>query len=160
METGDEVFLDDDDDIDEHVVPKQSVTDVVFEANTGECPINLEELRSELNEELDVGQSQTPVRELTKDEKIKLWFKREEKKEVLAIKKSYKSPAAKDLKRGIINWFFDADLQLFVLKRYDGLQYLKKKLKVFNSLPKCELKELAWKELINQGNDPYAEVIA
>ena len=37
---------------------------------------------------------------------------------------------------------------------------MKKKLKVFNSLPKCELKELAWRELINLGNDPYAEVIA
>ncbi len=48
---------------------------------------------------------------------------------------------------------------MFVIKRYDGTQYLKKTLKTFNSLPKCEIKELAWKELINLGDDQYAAVI-
>ena len=47
-----------------------------------------------------------------------------------------------------------------MIKRFDGTQYLKKTLKTFNSLPKCELKELAWKELINLEDDPYAAVIA
>ena len=64
------------------------------------------------------------------------------------------------LKKGIISWFFDSELKVFVIKRFDGTQYLAKTLKTFNSLLKCELKELAWKELINLGDDPYAVVIA
>ena len=36
---------------------------------------------------------------------------------------------------------------------------MKNNLKTFSSLPKYEIKELAWKELINIGNDPYAEVM-
>ena len=117
----DEVFPDDADDIDEHMVIEQPVTEMVFEDNSEKDPIDLEELRTEINVESDAGQTQTPVGELSKDEKRRLWFKREEKKEALAIKKLIKSPAARNLKQGIISWFFDADLKLFVLKRYDGL---------------------------------------
>ena len=78
----------------------------------------------------------------------------------MLYKKDYDVSGTDELKKGIISWFFDSELQLFVIKRYDGLQYLEKMIKVFNSLPKCELMELAWKNLINLGNDPYAEVIA
>ena len=49
---------------------------------------------------------------------------------------------------------------MFVIKRFNGQQYLKNNLKTFSSLPKYEIKELAWKELINIGNDLYAEVMA
>ena len=49
---------------------------------------------------------------------------------------------------------------MYFLPKYDGIQYPKKTLKTFNSLPKYELKELAWKELINIDNDPYADVMA
>ena len=66
----------------------------------------------------------------------------------------------KEFKRGIISWFFDSELKLSVIKRLDGLQYLKSNLKTFISLPKYEIKELAWKELINIGNDPDAKVMA
>ncbi len=51
-------------------------------------------------------------------------------------------------------------MKVFVIKQFDGTQYLKKTLKTFNSLPKCELKELAWKKLINLGDDQYAAVIS
>ena len=33
-------------------------------------------------------------------------------------------------------------------------------MKTFNSIPKYEIKDLAWKELINRDNDPYANVLA
>ncbi|KAI3754531.1 hypothetical protein L1987_54316 [Smallanthus sonchifolius] len=39
----------------------------------------------------------------------------------------------------IISWFYEAEFKLFALKISDGVQYLKPRLKYFNSLPRCEV---------------------
>ena len=97
--------------------------------------------------------------EPTREEFKKSWFRKFEKTKKLSFKSSIDVSGTKELKKGIISWFFDSELKLFVIKRFDGLQYLKNNLKTFSSLPINEIKELAWKELINIENDPYADVM-
>ena len=111
-----------------------------------------EEKRDDVNEPEDV--------EPNREELKKSWFRKFEKAEEIAYKSSVDVSGLKELKKGIINWFYDSELNLFVIKRFDGLKYLKNNLKTFSSLPKYEIKELAWKELINIGNNQYAEVMA
>ena len=88
-----------------------------------------------------------------------MWFKDIPEKTKTVYKEIIKIPGVGDLRKGIISWFFDNELQLFVLKRFDGLQYLANNLSVFNYLPYLELKELAKKPLINRGNNQMAEVM-
>ncbi|MDV3194607.1 MAG: hypothetical protein Q8886_02740, partial [Candidatus Phytoplasma australasiaticum] len=54
---------------------------------------------------------------------------------------------------------FDEELQLFVIKRFDGVQYVEKDKKKFNSFPKSELRDLAKLDLINRGHDDFANMI-
>ncbi|KAI3784194.1 hypothetical protein L1987_43288 [Smallanthus sonchifolius] len=60
----------------------------------------------------------------------------------------------------IISWFYDNNSKLFALKRSDGVQYLKPRIKYFNTLPRCEMNGLATKPLINRSNYGLANVIA
>ncbi|KAI3676151.1 hypothetical protein L1987_85751 [Smallanthus sonchifolius] len=60
----------------------------------------------------------------------------------------------------IISWFYEAEFKLFPLKRSDGVQYLKPRLKYFNSLPICEVNELPTKPLINRSDNGIADSIA
>ena len=61
----------------------------------------------------------------TSDELRKGWFRKFEKTKEISFKASVDVSGTKELKRGIISWFFDSELKLFVIKRFDGLQYLK-----------------------------------
>ncbi|KAI3786650.1 hypothetical protein L1987_40493 [Smallanthus sonchifolius] len=60
----------------------------------------------------------------------------------------------------IISWFYDNDTKLFAIKRSDGVQYLKPRIKYFNTLPRCEMNGLASKPLINRSKFGLADVIA
>ncbi|KAI3815602.1 hypothetical protein L1987_15276 [Smallanthus sonchifolius] len=60
----------------------------------------------------------------------------------------------------IISWFYDNDIKLFAIKRYDGVQYLKPRIKYFNTLPRCEMNGLSSKPLINRSKFGLADVIA
>ncbi|KAI3786550.1 hypothetical protein L1987_40310 [Smallanthus sonchifolius] len=60
----------------------------------------------------------------------------------------------------IISWFYDDDTKLFAFKRSDGVQYLKPKIKYFNTLPRYEVNGLATKPLINRSKCGLADVIA
>ncbi|KAI3802026.1 hypothetical protein L1987_30148 [Smallanthus sonchifolius] len=60
----------------------------------------------------------------------------------------------------IISWFYDDDTKLFALKRSDGVQYLKHRIKYFNTLLRCEMIGLATKPLINRSKCGLADVIA
>ncbi|KAI3776217.1 hypothetical protein L1987_45990 [Smallanthus sonchifolius] len=60
----------------------------------------------------------------------------------------------------IISWFYDDDMKLFALKRSNGVQYLKPRIKYFNTLPRCEMNGLAIKPLINRSKYGLADVIA
>ncbi|KAI3686942.1 hypothetical protein L1987_80632 [Smallanthus sonchifolius] len=59
-----------------------------------------------------------------------------------------------------LSWFYEAEFKLFALKRTYGLQYLKPRLKYFNSLPRCEVNGLSTKPLINRSNNGIADLIA
>ncbi|KAI3682972.1 hypothetical protein L1987_83391 [Smallanthus sonchifolius] len=60
----------------------------------------------------------------------------------------------------IISWFYDEEIKLFALKRFDGVQYLKPRIKYFNTLPRCEMNGLATKPLIKRSKFGLANVIA
>ncbi|KAI3802324.1 hypothetical protein L1987_30454 [Smallanthus sonchifolius] len=60
----------------------------------------------------------------------------------------------------IISWFYDNETKLFSIKRSDGVQYLKPRIKYFNTLPRCEMNGLASKPLINRSKFGLADVIA
>ncbi|KAI3815773.1 hypothetical protein L1987_15454 [Smallanthus sonchifolius] len=60
----------------------------------------------------------------------------------------------------ITSWFYDDDTKLFALKRSDGVQYLKLRIKYFNTLPRCEMNGLATKPLINRSKCGLADMIA
>ena len=151
-----EIVAVEDDDVDEHIVINQEMTEGIVEDNDGGLFEKVKELDSILVEEsLDVCEEVEPQAENLK----KLWFKELPKDEEMAFKQAITVAGAKHLKQGIICWIFDSELRLFILKRYDGLQYLKNSIKSFNSLPLCELKELARMKLINLGDDPLAAVM-
>lgn len=63
------------------------------------------------------------------------------------------------LKGRIISWKFKKELQPFAIKRTDGIQYFRKKVKVFGSLPRCELNHLDQIDLINPDGDKDAQKI-
>ncbi|KAI3815772.1 hypothetical protein L1987_15453 [Smallanthus sonchifolius] len=60
----------------------------------------------------------------------------------------------------IISWFYDDEFKLFAIKRTDGVQYLKPRLKYFNSLPRCEINGQSTKPLINPSGNGIAKSIA
>ncbi|KAI3717532.1 hypothetical protein L1987_69216 [Smallanthus sonchifolius] len=60
----------------------------------------------------------------------------------------------------IISWFYENDTKLFSIKRSDGVQYLKPRIKYFNILPRCEMNGLVSKPLINRSKFGLADVIA
>ncbi|KAI3821565.1 hypothetical protein L1987_09133 [Smallanthus sonchifolius] len=59
-----------------------------------------------------------------------------------------------------ISWFYDGESKIFAIKRSDGVQYLKPRIKYFNTLPRCEINGLASKPLINRSKNGLADVIA
>ena len=136
---------DNEEDIDEHVILSQSKTDVVFDTVGGEMIVDLSEIWNAINEEDKEEVNESEDTKPTREELKKGWFRKVEKVKDLSFKDSIDVSGNKELKRGIISWFFDSELKLFVIKRFDGLQYLKNNLKTFSSLPKYEIKELAWK---------------
>ena len=153
--SGDEIVEDDDDDIEEHIVLDQSKTEVEIEENIGDARKELSEIRSSVYEESGESMSELNKEEPSREELKKLWFRKQsESGNVVTYKANIDASGIREPKKGIISWFFDTDLKLFVIKRYDGIQYLKNSLKTFNSIPKCEIKDLAKKPLINPGSDP------
>ena len=131
-----------DDDVNEHVVINQKMTGVEVEGKNGGLIKKVKEFESKLVEEsfddLEDGEPQAENENLKK-----FWFKELPKGEEIAFKRAITVAGAKHLRKGIICWIFDSELRLFIMKRYDGLQYLNNNRKSFNSLPLCELKELA-----------------
>ena len=94
-----------------------------------------------MNEEDKEEVSESEDMEPTRVELKNSWFIKVEKAKEISFKSSIDVSGTKELKRGIISWFFDSELKLFVIKRFDGLQSLKNNLKTFSSLPKYEIKE-------------------
>ncbi|XP_076902849.1 uncharacterized protein LOC143557729 [Bidens hawaiensis] len=88
------------------------------------------------------------------------WFFKTKKPAVPTMfKKSYNIKGYAESKKGIICWLYDKQLKLFVIKRYDGIQYFKKALRSLNTLPECEVKDLAKLGLINRSGDNMARII-
>ena len=155
-----EEMQDHDDDAQEHILPPVKVTEVVGDTSVNEKNEELNEVRSTINQNNQADPGIDVVESDTENEHLKqTWFKDVPEKMKIVYKEHIETTGDSNLKKGIISWFFDNELQLFVLKRFDGLQYLENKLSVFNSLPYLELKELAKKSLINRGNDQMAEVM-
>ena len=100
----DEVLPDVDEDINEHVVPNQSKTDVVLEGDAGATLIDLEEIKSSMNEEDEEIDDTEPTTENLK----RLWFIKQPEKQELTFKADVNISGTKKLKKGIISWFFDS----------------------------------------------------
>lgn len=158
-----EILIEEDDDVNEHLVLNQKMTEVEISGGESEIIKKVKEVGSKhVEEPFDTSRDVEPESvepEATNEDLKKLWFKELPKREELAFKQAISVSGAENLKKGIICWIFDSELSLFVLKRFDGLQYLKNSRKSFNSLPLCELKELARMKLINLGDDPLAYVL-
>ena len=151
---------DHDDNVQEHLLPPLEVTEVVMEISENDKVSDFNEARSNMTQESQADPGIDVARPDMENEHLKkMWFKDIPEKDKIVYKETIEIPGASDLKKGIISWFYDNELQLFVLKRFDGLQYLKNSLSVFNTLPYLELKELAKKPLINKGNNQMAEVM-
>ena len=58
----------------------------------------------------------------------------------------------------IFSWMFDSQTRYFCIKRADGVQYLKSRMKYLSSLPKCEIQVLKQLELINRSKDNLARI--
>ena len=73
------------------------------------------------------------------------------------VKKSYKNRIEAVGK--ILSWAYDQYLDVFMIKRLDGIQYLKRSIRSFNQLPLCELRVLAEEKMINNSDDMLAAAI-
>ena len=73
------------------------------------------------------------------------------------VKKSYKNKTEAVGK--ILSWAYDRYLDVFIIKRIDGIQYLKRSIRSFNQLPLCELRVLAEERMINNSHDLLAAAI-
>ena len=73
------------------------------------------------------------------------------------VKKSYKNRSEAVGK--ILSWAYDQYLDVFMIKRIDGIQYLKRSIRSFNQLPLCELRVLAEERMINNSHDLLAVAI-
>jgi hypothetical protein len=142
--------VDPDVDIDEHIV-SPSQTKVIIQDEDGERVVDLDENLDETTDsedDLPDRLKDNPMfRPLKKMKKVKTGIS-----EVDITGKRVP-------KRGIIGWYYDADLKLFAIKRYDGVQYFEKKLAVFSSLPRFEIRDLARLELNNPSNDPFGRYV-
>ena len=77
--------------------------------------------------------------------------------EDMTVKKSYKYKT-EDVRK-ILSWAYDQYLDVFMIKRIDGIQYLKRTIRSFNQLPLCELRVLAEERMINNSHDLLAAAI-
>ena len=101
------------------------------------------------------GLNVNDLKEQVQAEKKASWFRPRPPSPV--FKKFIDTTGVRETTKGIKSWFYDAELKLFVIRRYDGVQYLPKSIKAFNTLPKYELRDLARLELINPSNNAIAE---
>jgi len=58
----------------------------------------------------------------------------------------------------IIKWFYDDELVLFIIKRYDACEYLKPTMEAFNSLPETDFADLAHETVVNPSRNDNAEL--
>ena len=82
----------------------------------GATLIDLEELKSSIIEGGKELEETEPARENLK----MAWFKKLPEKHVLQYKSTVNLSGTKEPSQGIISWFFDSEVKLFVIKRYDG----------------------------------------
>lgn len=87
------------------------------------------------------------------------WFKKVVEKEEIAYKKSIDASSATEAKSRILSWRFDAELDLFVISRFDGIQYFERNIDKFKTLRESDLKELARLDLINPDNVKFADFV-
>ena len=73
------------------------------------------------------------------------------------VKKSYKNRTEAVGK--ILSWGYDKYLDVFMIKRLVGIQYLKRSIRSFNQLPLCELRVLDEEKMINNSDDMLAAAI-
>ncbi|HEY5235582.1 MAG TPA: hypothetical protein VIJ14_05350, partial [Rhabdochlamydiaceae bacterium] len=59
----------------------------------------------------------------------------------------------------IMSWKYDESLDLFVIKRSDGLQYFKRSFQALSSLSKWEIGRLSKLNLINRSNNNWADQV-
>ena len=64
----------------------------------------------------------------------------------------------KDCVGKIFSWMFDSQSRLFCIKRSDGVQYLKSRMKYLSLLPKCEIRVLKQLDLVNPDKDNRARI--
>lgn len=76
------------------------------------------------------------------------WFPKVSEPKKLATKRFFKIPTFEYTGR-IISWKYDNDNKVFIIKRTDGLQYLRRSFKELGKIPKCEVNHIAQVRVIN-----------
>ena len=136
-------------------------TESVIERCAPDVQEHLDELRGKLSENPDEAVDPDTITNQADDDWKTLWLKMKEdwkksRLEPLRMLETYYASNSRKATSGIISWFYDAELKLFVIKRFDGVQYFPPRVKYFNSLPLLELKDLVRRDLIDPSRDGYA----
>ncbi|KAI3725226.1 hypothetical protein L1987_65006 [Smallanthus sonchifolius] len=151
-----------------------SVEDITLPEDTADSKIDTDDETTQSNKEAETETSHTEYPKVNEEPVIyrDTWMTREQWREVVnswmkVLPKSPAQPAQKEKYVNkeqcvgrIISWFYDDESKLFAIKRSDGVQYLKPRIKYFNTLPRCEINVLASKPLINRSKNGLADVIA
>ncbi|KAI3802307.1 hypothetical protein L1987_30437 [Smallanthus sonchifolius] len=150
-----------------------SVEDVILPEDTADSKIDIDDETIQSNKD---AESETTHTESPKVNEEPVMYRdtgmtREQWREVVnswmkVLPKSPVQPAQKEKYVNkeqcvgrMISWFYDDESKLFAIKRSDGVQYLKPRIKYFNTLPRCEINGLASKPLINRSKIGLADVI-
>ncbi|KAI3811484.1 hypothetical protein L1987_21208 [Smallanthus sonchifolius] len=151
-----------------------SIEDIIVPEDTAESKMDTDDqnVQSNIDAEADTTHTVSPK---VNEEPVmyrNTGMTREQWKEVVnswmkVLPKSQAQPAQKEKYVNkercvgrIIGWFYDNDTKLFAIKRSDSVQYLKRRIKYFNTLQRCEMNGLASKPLINRSKFDLADVIA
>ena len=148
-----------------------SVSSHLVDKEAEDKGINLDEVRAEADQfNDDIGSSsQQQVTNDPIDENVEDWIKQLMKAKAMPPKsivyrEKIIGKRAEDYSKStcgrIISWCWDSQLNLFAIRRTDGVQYLKRTSAALNSLPHIEFKKLARLGLINPDNDGMADMIA
>lgn len=114
----DEVLPDPDVDINEHVVEEQQTTDVVIDEDLGEV---LDNIRGRVEYDIEDSSFEGDMSDNSMKSLKSLWWDKKTKTKELTMRKLYDVSQVRELSKGIISWFYDKELNLFVIKRFDGL---------------------------------------
>ena len=83
--------------------------------------VDLSEIQNAINEEDKEDESESADMDPTREDLRKSLFRKNKKAKEILYKASVDVSGTKELKKGIINWFFNSELNLFAVKRFDEL---------------------------------------